>query len=76
MRNGLGVKIQTRRATNYRDGILSANLSFGEFSLSICTTKYWGNYEPVEEPTIEIETGKRTIIIGMAKFCRMIEEVK
>jgi hypothetical protein len=48
----------------------------GEFSFAICTTESWGHYAKVEEPTVEICTGKRTILIGMNKFVRYIDEME
>jgi hypothetical protein len=68
----LAIKTQTKRATNYKEGILNVNLFLPEFELGIVTTKSWGDYIPRDDPLIVIDIGGEIRYIDLSEFKKMI----
>lgn len=69
----LGIKTQTRRATDWKDGILNANLVSSKIELGFCTTKDWGDYEIRTTPLVEISIGCKAYRFEEARFIEMIK---
>ena len=64
----IGIKTQTKRATTWRQGVINANLFYGNFQLGIVTSKSWGDFGSREEPLITIEAGDKSHEMTLSDF--------
>ncbi len=64
-------KRQTNRSTR-QDKTTNINLFLKDFSFGIVTSKYWGNFEPRENPLIQIEIKGQNYEIPLSEFIKMI----
>jgi hypothetical protein len=71
----INIKTQTKRSTNFREGIINLNLFCGDFEFGIVTSKYWGNFEERKIPLIEMEIDGKNYQIPLNEFKKIIIEM-
>ena len=68
-------KTQTPRSTKFHTKITNINLFCNNFEFSIITSKGWGDFEPREEPLIELEIEGDQYQMPMDEFIDYIKPV-
>ena len=64
----IGIKMQTKRATNWKPGIINVNLICDGFELGIVTSEYWGDFRVRKEPLITLQIEGRSYQMHKSEF--------
>lgn len=72
---GIDFKTQTNRSTKFHRNITNINLFCKGFEFGIITSEYWGNFEPREEPLIEMEINGVQYQIPLNEFIKRVKPI-
>ena len=68
------IKTQTRRSTQFKEKIINLNCWVKKgFEIGIVTSKYWGDFEPREEPLIELRIEGISYRIPLKEFIKILK---
>ncbi len=77
MKNKIYIKSQTNRSTNFKENISNINTGIKfkgqDFEFGICAVKYWGDFEPREEPLITLEVLGTNYQLSLSDFIKIIK---
>jgi len=69
----VAVKIQTKRSTNYKEGIININVFTRDFDFGIVTSNAWGDFKERKESVVTIGRGGRELVMPMSEFTEVLE---
>ena len=70
----INIKTQTRRATNWKENIINANMFIDDVQIGATTSKAWGDFEKrVGDPEINITIDDTHYNFTLTEFVDMIE---
>ena len=71
-------KTQTNRSTKFKENIYNINTGIKfkgqNFEFGICSVKYWGDFEPREEPLIELTIEGISYRINLIEFIKIMKK--
>ena len=70
----MDIKTQTKRSTQFKRDITNLNCFVTkDFEIGIVTSKCWGDFEPREEPLIEMEIEGDQYQIPLSQFLQALK---
>lgn len=70
----MDIKTQTRRSTQFKDKLINLNCWVEKgFECGFVTSKYWGDFEPREDPLIELEVDDERFNIPLKDFKQFVK---